>query len=153
VPFKLQCYKFRIDRARCSTVSSASVRSSRRNAICLGYNDQSRQAIMQERRSSCKVSDLTDFTQNRNVQANFNKSLNMNFHVKFSGGRHFFPCGLVGVTKLTVSFRICFSSALKYLFFFFFWLNFNAHSLPRSRVVCLGFYRFFPTIDSTGIHN
>lgn len=33
---------------------------------------------------------LTDFNQNRNVQASFNKSLNMNFHVKFSGGRQFF---------------------------------------------------------------
>lgn len=62
---------------------------------------------------------LTDFNQNRNVQANFNKNLNMKFYVKLSGGRHFFPCGLAGVTKLTVSFHVCFSSEPKIFILFF----------------------------------
>lgn len=116
-------------------------------------NDQSRQAIIQERRSSCKVLwHLTDFNQNRNVQANFNKSLNMKFHENLSGGRHFVPCGLASLTKLTVSFHICFSSEPK-IFILTFWLNFKAHSLPSSHFVCLGFYRIFPKICSTGIHN
>ena len=142
--FKPQCYKFRIDRARCWTISSASVRSSRRNAICLSYNDQSRQAIMKNvgLRVKCLLR-LTDFNQNRNVQTNFNKSLNVNFLVKFSDGRHFFPYSLAGVTKLTISFHVCFSSAPKIFILCFFWLNFNPQSLPSSHVVCLGFYRFF----------
>jgi hypothetical protein len=86
---------------------------------------------------------LTDFNQNRNVQTNFNKSLNVNFLVKFSDGRHFFPYSLAGVTKLTISFHVCFSSAPKIFILCFFWLNFNPQSLPSSHVVCLGFYRFF----------
>jgi hypothetical protein len=76
----------------------------------------------------------------------------MKFHESLSGWRHFVPFGLAGVTKLTVSFHICFSSAPK-IFILTFWLNFNAHSLPSSHVVCLGFYRIFPTIGNTGIHN
>jgi len=86
---------------------------------------------------------LTDFNQNRKIQTNFNKSLNMKFHENLSGGRHFVPCGLAGVTNLTVSFHICFSSAPK-IFILTFWLKFNAHSLPGSHVVCLGFFSYFP---------
>jgi hypothetical protein len=95
---------------------------------------------------------LTDFNQNRNVQANFNKSLNMKFHENLSGGRRFVLCGLAGVTKLTVSFHTCISSASK-IFILIFWLKFNARSLPGSHVVCLGFFRIFPAIGSTRIHN
>jgi hypothetical protein len=85
---------------------------------------------------------LTDFNQNRDVQANF-KSLNMKFHKNLSDGRHFVPCGLAAVTKLTVFFHIRFSSASK-MFILTFWLTFNARSLQKLTCRLLWLLSCFP---------